>query len=48
MSGDGEQAKKNMQIHITTIKNGIMNFLTIEEREEISMKRLNKINKVNL
>ena len=48
MNGNPDEAKKNMQNHILFIKDAILDFLLNEEREEISFKRFNKINKRNL
>ena len=48
MNGNPDEAKKNMQNHILFIKDAILDFLLNEQREEISFKRLNKINKRNL
>ena len=48
MNSNPDEAKKNMQNHILFIKDAILDFLLNEEREEISFKRLNKINKRNL
>jgi GntR family transcriptional repressor for pyruvate dehydrogenase complex len=48
MNSNPDEAKKNMQNHILYIRDAVLNFLLNEEREEISFKRLNKINKRNL
>ena len=48
MNSNPDEAKKNMQNHISYIRDAVLNFLLNEEREEISFKRLNKINKRNL